>query len=254
MTDFIYNNNPYKIYFKGNISCEEINLINSFKNKDISKEGYEFIEKNWQEIVKKSNDVYDGDLVELIDFKDKNLYFDYTKYSYTLTTKKPEWKTINKGNYKSNHIACSIIIKTNNNKFLIVSDLKFRDNIQNWKFIGGFMEKEDKTIFDCVKREAEEETGLSKYITNYNILSVYGTGHSCCVFGISEVGLTSNEAIDYIQKNKESIKDNYETAVIKAINFDSKKIQNLLDCPLLNFGSMTSFNLYLLNDFILGNL
>lgn len=254
MTDFLCNDNLYKIYFQGNIDCNKIKLIHSPQKKDISQEGYDFIEQNWQKVVERSNNAYDGDLIELIDFKDDTLYFDYTKYSYTLATKKPEWQTVNKGSYKSNHIACGIIIKTTDNKFLIASDLKFRENIQNWKFIGGFMEKEDKTLFDCVKREAEEETGLSKYITNYKIIGIYATGHSCGITGISEISLTSKEVIDYIQNNKENIKDSHETAIVKAINFDSKSIQNLLDCPLLNFGSMTIFNLYLLQKFLSKNI
>jgi len=247
MLDFIYNNNLYNIYFQGNVNCNEIKLVYSPQKKNISQEGLNFINENWQKISEKNCGAYDGDLIELIDFRNNTIYFDYTKFSYTLATKKSEWKD----KYKSNHIACGVIIKTTDNKFLITSDLTFRNNIQNWKFIGGFMEKEDKTIFDCIKRESEEESGLSKYITDYNIIGIYGTGHSCGICGISNVSLSSKEIINYIQENKENIKDSYETAIVRAIDFDTKNIQNLLDCPLLNFGSMTTLNLFLLKKYIL---
>lgn len=248
---FFYNNNLYNIHFKGSINCNEIKLIYSPKKKNISQEGFDFIEHCWKKAVEKNNNSYDGNLVELVNFKENTIYFDYTKYSYTLATRKPEWQTTNKGDYKSNHLVCSIIIKTADNKFLITSDLQLTDNIQRWKFIGGFMEQEDKTIFDCVKREAEEETKLSKYIDNYNILGIYDTGHSSCICGISEVSLTSDEIINYIRENKKNIKDSHETAIIKAIDFNSRNVQNLLDCPLVNFGSMTTLNLYLLKQFLL---
>ena len=73
-------------------------------------------------------------------------FYDIIDYKTSIATKKEEYKQFS-NKYISNHLCIAGILKTSDNKLLIGSDLRFRNNLQSWKFPGGFFDGEkDKTI------------------------------------------------------------------------------------------------------------
>ena len=146
---FEYYGNSYVVHFLGEIDANNVNYIYSPQKKNISVEGEEIRNTKWQENLIKDPKCYDGDLVEFVKLENNgdkiNLYFDYTKYSYTVATRSAEYKhLLEKGEYVSNHIAIPCIIKTTDNRMLIGSQLTKVNGVLKWKFAGGVWEKKTK--------------------------------------------------------------------------------------------------------------
>ena len=253
--DVIIYNLPYKLYFKGYILESDINLFYSPREKFFSEEALKIIENKWNELKNKSpsSEIYDGDLFELIDVKENSgkldLYFDYTKYRYTIASRSKEYvKCVENGDYSSNHISIPTIIRTSDNKFPIGSDLKLKNNKPIWKFVGGYWEKSALTIFDNVKKECEEEIGLGNHISDCKVLGIASNNHATYIITFVDCSLTSEEIIEYLEKNRENISDSSEMTKINFIDLKYESIDNLINDDSIYLGGGTRFSLYSLKN------
>ncbi len=247
----------YYEYFSGALPPDNINFICQKQNHNFDKETLKFIEDNWQKEIIKNHGVYNGKLYDILDIivdKDNiiNIVYDIIDYKTSIATKKKEYKELN-NNYFSNHLSVVGILKTSDNKILIGSDLSFKNNLQSWKFPGGFFDAEkDKTIIDCLIRECGEEIGNYNFLTS-NIISVSkNIKHNftiiVCLCNLKE---TSEELLKCNEKNKDKIIDNHEMQIIKFIDFKKEKIQEILNCELVSLSPSTIIGLNKLINIII---
>ncbi len=243
-------NNKYLQYFSGTLPPDNIDFIYYQQNHNFDRETLKFIEDNWQKEIIKNPGVYNGKLYDILDIivdKDNttiNIVYDIIDYKTSIATKKKEYKELN-NNYFSNHLSVVGILETSDNKIIIGSDLSFKNNLQSWKFPGGFFDAEkDKTIMDCLIRECGEEIGKYTFL-NSNIINISkNIKHNCtvviCLCNLKE---TNEQIFEYNEKNKDKIIDNHEMQVIKFIDFKKEKIEEMLNCELVSLSPSTIIGL-----------
>lgn len=246
--------NSYTVHFLGCIDEKDIKLVYSHVDKKLSREARDLIEKRWQEHIENDAGAYDGDLVEFISIEKSGdgliLYYDYTKYRYTLTCRRDIYKPfIEQGNYVSNHIAIPTVIRTTDNKILIGSDLKKINNLPKWKFPGGYWEKADGGIVDNIKRECCEEIGYSEFL-NVKIIGIESCKNMTCITAFAEVNMTSEELAKYIQNNKANAVDSSEMAEIRFLDFNESELNHVLADKTITLGIMGAISIYNLIQYL----
>ena len=243
------NYNQYFQHFSGNLPQNNINFIYHQQNHNFDIETLKFIEDNWQKEVIRNPGVYNGKLYDILDIivnKDNtiNISYDIIDYKTSIATKKKEYKELN-NDYFSNHLSVAGILKTSDNKILIGSDLTLKNNLQSWKFPGGFFDGEkDKTIMDCLTRECEEEIGKYTFL-NSNVINISkNVKHNfTSIICLSNLKETSEQILKYNEKNKNKIVDNHEMQIIKFIDFKKEKIQEILNCELISLSPTAALGL-----------
>ncbi len=233
-------NNQYLQYFSGTLLPDSINFIYQKQNHNFDDETLKFIENNWRKEIAKNPKIYNGKLYDIIDIivdKDNkiDIIYDIIDYKTSIATKKEEYKQFS-NKYISNHLCIAGILKTSDNKLLIGSDLRFKNNLQSWKFPGGFFDGEkDKTIIDCLKRECMEEIGKYTFLNSSIINISKNIKHNfTSIICLSDLKETSEQILEYNEKNKDKIVDNYEMQIIKLIDFKKEKIQEILECEFIS--------------------
>ena len=243
------NHHQYLQYFSGKLPLDSISFIFKHINHSFNRETLKFIEDNWQNEVIKNPNIYNGKLYDIVDInvnKDNtiNIFYDIIDYKTSIATKKKEYKELN-NSYFSNHLSIAGILKTADNKILIGSDLTFKNNLQSWKFPGGYFDAEkDKTIMDCLIRECKEEIGNYTFL-NSNIINIsknikHNFTSIICLCNLEE---TSKELIKYNAENKANIIDSDEMQIIRFIDFKKEKIKKVLNCELISLSPTTVLGL-----------
>jgi 8-oxo-dGTP pyrophosphatase MutT (NUDIX family) len=241
-----YKGNDYQIYLDELVDENKINLVPRSFDIKFNQNVIDFIEERWKENILKNPNSYNGKLFNVLDIEFTadgiNIYYNTIDYKLSLATRDKRYT----GDYITYHLAVGGMILTKDNKLLIGSDLSFRDNLQFWKFPGGIFEVDkDKTIYDCLERECEEEIGKFKlYDSKILVIAKDLTKKFTIVTYFSKCEQTSEEILEYNQKNKQSIPDNKEMQVIKFIDFDRDKILEILDCRLISLSSSVKISLY----------
>ncbi|MDR3289717.1 MAG: hypothetical protein LBT02_00330 [Rickettsiales bacterium] len=230
----------FKVFFNDIIEEKDINYVHISKEKVFTEKAKAIIKEKWAD--KEKTGAYDGDIYEIIDAKFENgklnIYFDYTKYSYTLVNRNPDY--LNEKCYVTNHIATQTIIKTKDNKFPIIST-----KLPHYKFVGGYWEKGCKTISENSFKEIEEETGLNTQLSNFKILGIATQNNSTAITTLVDCALTSNEVLEFIKNNKNNIKDLAESSGdFKFIDLSIGAIDDFLNSSDVKFGGMTTFGLH----------
>ena len=251
---FDYYGNSYVVHFLGEIDANNVNYIYSPQKKNISAEGEQIRNQKWQENLIKDPKSYDGDLVEFIKLENNgnkiDLYFDYTKYSYTIATRSAEYKhLLEKGEYVSNHIAIPTIIKTTDNKMLIGSQLTKVEGVLKWKFTGGFWEKKAETVLDNVNKEIQEEIG-DLQISNPKIIGIFSVKNSTTIITTAEVNMTSNQLKQFMEDNKDTVPDSWEMSEIQFVNIDEYTLNSFINNPNIKLGSMGAIAVYSLIEWV----
>ena len=228
--------------------------IYSPQKKNISVEGEQIRNQKWQENLIKDPKSYDGDLVEFVKLENDNdklnLYFDYTKYSYTVATRSAEYRhLLEKGEYVSNHIAIPAIIRTTDNKMLIGSQLTKVDGVLKWKFAGGFWEKKAETVLDNVNKEIQEEIG-NLQILNPKIIGIFSVKNSTTIITTEKVNMTSNQLKQFMEDNKDKVSDSWEMSEIQFVDVDADKLNSFINNPNIKLGSMGAIAVYSLIEWV----
>jgi ADP-ribose pyrophosphatase YjhB (NUDIX family) len=243
--DLKINNYNYKVYFQGNIEEKNVKYIHLPRKKILTPRAKEIVEEVWQK--KKAEGEYDGDCVDFLDAKIKkgknklNLYIDYTKYRFTLVERNEEYRAENC--YLTNHISIPTIIKTKDKKFLIISE-----KLPQWKFVGGFWEKDSPTITDNVFKEIDEEVGLTKYVSNMRIIGVADSNNKVGIITTVDCCLSSSEITSYIEKNRHKIKDNHEAKELRFVDLSIEGADSILNTGNGKIGGSITFALYCLKN------
>jgi ADP-ribose pyrophosphatase YjhB (NUDIX family) len=241
-----YRGIDYQIYLDELTDENRINFVFEKQNIEFTQDIIDFIENKWKENLLKDPNVYNGKLFNILNAENTkdgiNIHYDIIDYKLSLATRDKRYT----GNYVTYHLAVGGMILTKDNKLLIGSDLSFRNNLQFWKFPGGYFEaNKDKGIYDCLIREYEEEIGkFELYDGKVLIIAKDLTKKFAIITYFSKCKQTSREILEYNQQNKQSIADNKEMQAIKFIDFDRKKITDLLDCELIALSSSVKISLY----------
>jgi len=248
-----YKDNSYQIYFEGIIEEKNINFLEKKQKKILSQAALSFIEKKWQEAVKKDPTIYNGTLLDVLSVESRGdlieIANDYTDYKISLVTRSSDYSPfIKEGNYSSNHLSIAPLIKTQDNKIIIGSDLTFKNKLQSWRLPGGYFDPAvDKTILDCIQRELSEELGAYTVANNKIIGISKNLNHNFTLMTcLIDCPKTSDEIIAINNNSKEILKDYEEMQIIKFIDFDKEKIQELLSHDLISLSPSTTISFKLL--------
>ncbi len=251
----LYNHkdNNYHLYFNGCIEEKNINFIYKKQKKTLSQDALNFIEDKWKLAVEKNPNDYNGCLLDILSVNKQKenlvLLCDYTDYKNTIGTRNKGYaKFRDEGQYSSNHLSISPLIKTKDDKILIGSDLSFRNKLQSWKFPGGYFDPSiDKTISDCVERELKEELGFLP-ITNNKIIGISkNLNHNFALITcLIDCNKTSDEIIVINDNSKNELEDHEEMQTIKFIDYNKESIASLLHCNLISLSPSTIISLKLL--------
>ena len=240
--------NHYDIYLDREISLENVVFLYKRTPFPLDADINDFIEKNWEKNKAKSPDIYNGKLYNLVDVvKDDGcftFFYDVMDYKTLIATKEIEFKK-RCPDYKPVYLVVTGILKTSDNKILIGSDLRLKNNLQSWKFPGGFFDVEqDKTILDCLQRECQEEIGSFAFLDPKIINISKNLDHNfvavICLVPIKE---TSDEVLAFNSKNKDKIIDSNEMQVIKFLDFESSSIADILNSNLISLSPTTLIGL-----------